>query len=101
VATHGTDFSGGLRLSAMSEFHSLGKVVKETRTSTCTRIILVEGRSNGVAVKVNEHSTDWARPFPNTSPKVSFRRCLSLEDADAYASDLLEASLEDGFFRAF
>ena len=84
----------------MSEFHSLGKVVKETGTWTCTRIILVEGRSNGVAVKVNERLTDWARPFPNTSRKVSSRKGLSLEDAEAYASDLLEASWEAGFFRA-
>jgi hypothetical protein len=84
----------------MSEFHILGKVVKETWTSTCTRVILVEGRSNGVAVKVNEHSTDWARPFTNTSQKVSSRRGPSLEDAEAYASDLIETSLDDGSFRA-
>jgi hypothetical protein len=85
----------------MSEFHSLGIVVKETRTSTCTRIILVEGRSIGVAFKVDKHLTDWARPIPNTSRKVLSRKGLNLEDAEAYASDLLGASLEDGFFRAF
>jgi hypothetical protein len=84
----------------MSTFHSLQKLVKETRTSTCTRIIVVENSSDRIAVKVNEHLTDWARSFPNTSQKVSSRRGRSLEDAEAYASHLLDASLEDGFVRA-
>ena len=91
----------GLRMmSAMSEFHSLRKVVKETGTSTCTRIIVVEDSSDRIAVKVNEHWTDWVRSFPNTSQKVSSTRGHSLEDAEAYASHLLDASLQDGFIRA-
>jgi len=84
----------------MSEFHSLRKVVKETRTSTCTRIIVVENNSDRIAVQVSEHLTDWARPFPNTLQRVSSRRGHSLEDAEAYARHLVEASLQDGFFRA-
>jgi hypothetical protein len=39
----------------MSKFHSLRKVVKETRTLTCARIIVVENSSDRIAVKVNEH----------------------------------------------
>jgi hypothetical protein len=85
----------------MSIFHSLRKLVKETRNSTCTRIIVVENGFDRITVKVNEHLTDWARPFPNTSQKVSSRRGHSLEDAEAYASQLLDASLQDGFVQAF
>ena len=84
----------------MSKFHSLRKMVKETRTSICTLIIVVENGLDRITVKVNEHLTDWARSFPNTSQKVSSRRGHSLEDAEAYACDLLEASLRDGFVRA-
>jgi hypothetical protein len=84
----------------MSTFHSLRKLVKETSTSTCTRIIVVENSSDRIAVKVNEHLTDWARSFPNTSQKVSSRSRNSLEDAEAYASQLLDDSLQDGFVRA-
>jgi hypothetical protein len=84
----------------MSEFHSLRKLVKETSTSTCTRIIMVENSSDRIAVKVNEHLTDWVRSFPNTSQKALSRRGHSLEDAEAYASHLLDASLQDGFVRA-
>jgi hypothetical protein len=80
----------------MSNFHSLRKMVKETRTSTCTLIIVVVNGLDRITVKVNEHLTDWARSFPNTSQKVSSRRGHSLEDAEAYARDLLEASLLDG-----
>jgi hypothetical protein len=54
----------------MSKFHSLRKMVKETRTSTCTLIIVVENGLDRITVKVNEHLTDWARSFPNTSQKV-------------------------------
>jgi hypothetical protein len=39
----------------MSIFHSLRKLVKETRTSTCTRIITVESSSDRIAVRVNEY----------------------------------------------
>jgi hypothetical protein len=84
----------------MSKFHSIRKLVKETRTSTCTRIIEVEDTPDRIAVKVNEHLTDWVRSFPNTSQKVSSRQGHSLEDAEAYASHLLDASLQDGFVRA-
>jgi hypothetical protein len=49
---------------------------------------------------VNEHLTEWARSFPNTSKKVSSRRGRTLEDAEACASQLLEASLQDGFVQA-
>jgi hypothetical protein len=84
----------------MSKFHSLRKVLKETGTSTCTRIIMVENSSDRIAVKVNEHLTDWARSFPNTSQKVSSRWGHSLEEAEAFATQLLDASLEDGFVRA-
>ena len=87
-------------MECVSEFHSLRKMVKETRTSTYTRVIVVENGLGRITVKVNEHLTDWARPFPNTSQKVSSRRGHSLEDAEAYASHLLEASLQDGFVRA-
>jgi hypothetical protein len=51
-------------LGCMSKFHSLRKMVKETRTSTCTRVIVVENGLDRITVKVNEHLTDWARPFP-------------------------------------
>jgi hypothetical protein len=84
----------------MSKYHSLRKMVKETRTSTCTRIIVVENGLDRITVKVNEHLTDWVRSFPNTSQKVSSRRGHSLEDAEVYASQLLDASLKDGFVRA-
>jgi hypothetical protein len=84
----------------MNTFHSLRKLVKETSSSTCTRVIFVEHSSEGIAVKVNEHLTYWARPFPNTSQKVSSKLRHSLEDAEAYASHLLEVSLQDGFIRA-
>ena len=84
----------------MSRVHSLRKVVKETKTLTCTRFIVVEDGSGRIAVEVNEHLTDWARSFPNTSQKVSSRRSHSLEDAEGYASYLLDASLQDGFVRA-
>jgi hypothetical protein len=87
-------------MKCMSKFHSLRKMVKETRTSTCTCIIVVENGLDRITVKMNEHLTDWARPFPNTSRKVSSRRGHSLEDAEAYAIHLLEVSLQDGFFRA-
>jgi hypothetical protein len=85
----------------MSIFHSLRKLVKETGNSTCTRIIVVENGFDRITVKVNEHLTDWARPFPNTSQKISSRRGHSLEDAEVYASQLLDASLRDGFVQAF
>ena len=84
----------------MSKFHSLRKMVKETRTSICTLIIVVENGLDRITVKVNEHFTDWARPFPNTLQKVSSRRSHSLDDAEAYASHLLDDSLRDGFVRA-
>jgi hypothetical protein len=84
----------------MSKFHSLRKVVKETTTSTCTRIIMVENSSDRIAVDVNEHLTDWVRSFPNTSQKISSRRGHSLEHAEAYASHLLDMSLQDGFVLA-
>jgi hypothetical protein len=84
----------------MSKFHGLIKLVKETRNSTCTRIIVVENGVGRTTVKVNEHLTDWVRSFPNTSQKVSLRRRHSLEDAEAYAGHLLDASLQDGFVRA-
>ena len=84
----------------MGTAHSLRKVVKETSSSTCTRIIFVEDGAEGLAVKVNEHSTDWVKPFPNTSQKVSSRPRHSLEDAELYASDLFGLSLLDGFVRA-
>jgi hypothetical protein len=84
----------------MSIFHSLRKLVKETRNSTCTRIIVVEDGFDRITVKVNEHLTDWARPFPNTSQKVSSRRGRSLEDVEVYASRLLDAGLQDGFVQA-
>jgi hypothetical protein len=84
----------------MSIFHSLRKLVKETRTSTCTRIITVESSSDRISVRVNEHLTEWARSFPNTSKKVSSRRGRTLEDAEACAGQLLEASLQDGFVQA-
>ena len=83
----------------MNKFHSLRKVVKETRSSTCARIIVVEN-SDRITVKVNEHLTDWASSFPNTSQKVSSRWGHSLEEAEAFATQLLDASLEDGFVRA-
>jgi hypothetical protein len=54
----------------MSKFHRLRKMVKETRTSTCTLIIVVENGLDRITVKVNEHLIDWARSFPNTSQKV-------------------------------
>jgi hypothetical protein len=54
----------------MSKFHSLRKMVKETRTSTCTRIIVVENGLDRVTVKVNGHLTDWVRSFPYTLQKV-------------------------------
>jgi len=85
----------------MSIFHSLRKLVKGTRNSTCTRIIVVENGFDRITVKVNEHLADWARPFPNRSQKVSSRRGHSLEDAEVYASQLLDASLQDGFVQAF
>ena len=75
-------------------------MVKEIRTSTCTLIIVVENGLDRITVKVNEHLTDWARSFPNTSQKVSSRQGHSLEDAEAYACELLGASLKDGFVRA-
>ena len=75
-------------------------MVKEIRTSTCTLIIVVENGLDRITVKVNEHLTDWARSFPNTSQNVSSRLGHRLEDAEAYACDLLEASLKDGFVRA-
>jgi hypothetical protein len=53
----------------MSKFHSLRKMVKEARTSTCTLIIVVENGLDHITVRVNEHLTDWARLFPNTSQK--------------------------------
>ena len=84
----------------MSEFLSLLKLVKETRTSTCTRIIAVEKSSHRIAVRVNEHLTDWVGSFPNTSQKFSTTRTLSLVHAEAHASSLLDASLRDGFVRA-
>jgi hypothetical protein len=84
----------------MGTVHSLRKLVKETNSSTCTRIIFVEDSADGIAVKVNEHSTDWEKPFPNTSQKVSSRPRHSLEDAEVYASDLFGVSLLDGFVRA-
>jgi len=84
----------------MSKFHSQRKVVRDTRTSACTCIITVEDSSDGVAVKVDEHLTDWAKSFPNTSQKVSSRPRNSLEDAEAHASQLLDARLRDGFFLA-
>jgi hypothetical protein len=85
----------------MSEFLSLLKLVKETRTSTCTRIIAIERRSRRIAVRVNEHLTDWVvGPFPARSQKFSSKRSLNLVDAEAYARSLLDASLEDGFVRA-
>ena len=84
----------------MSKFHNLRKMVKEARTSTCTLIIVVENGLDHITVRVNEHLTDWARLFPNSSQRVSSRRGHSLEDAEAYACDLLEASLQDGFVRA-
>jgi hypothetical protein len=87
-------------MECMSEFRSLRKIVKETRTSTCTRIIVVESGLDRITVKVNEHLTDWVSSFPNTSQKVSSRRSQNLEDAEAYASHLLDASLLDGFLRA-
>ena len=85
----------------MSEFLSLLKLVKETRTSTCTRIIAVEKGSRRIAVRVNEHLTDWVvGSFPNTSQKFSTTRALSLVDAEVHARYLLDASLRDGFVRA-
>lgn len=85
----------------MSEFLSLLKLVKETRTSTCTRIIAVEKSSRRIAVRVNEHLTDWVvGSSPNTSRKFSSTRTLSVVDAEAHARCLLDASLEDGFVRA-
>ena len=96
----GAGFFGRRMMGVMSIFHSLRKLVKETRTSTCTRIIMVENSSGRIAVSVNEHLTDWVRSFPNTSQKVCSRRGHSLEDAEAYASHLLDASLQDGFIRA-
>jgi hypothetical protein len=86
--------------SAMGAFHSLRKVVKESSSSTCTRIIFVEDNSDGIAVKVNEYLTDWVKPFPNTSQKVSSRPRHSLEDAEVYASYLFGVSLLDGFVQA-
>jgi hypothetical protein len=74
--------------------------VKETSSSTCTRVIFVEDSADGIAVKVNEHLTDWAKPFPDTSQKVSSRLRDSFEDAEVYASHLFEVSLKDGFVRA-
>ena len=64
----------------MSKFHSLRKGVKETRTSTCARIIVVENSSDRITVKVNEHLTNWASSFPNTSQKVSSRWRKALTD---------------------
>jgi hypothetical protein len=61
---------------------------------------VIENSSDLIAVKVNEHLTDWAKSFPNTSQKVSSRLGHSLEVAEAYASHLLDASLQDGFVRA-
>jgi hypothetical protein len=84
----------------MSKFLSLRKLVKETRTSTCTRIIVVENSSDRIAVKVTEYLTDWARTFPNPSEKVLSRPGQSLKDVEAYASHLLDASSRDGFVRA-
>jgi hypothetical protein len=46
----------------MGTAHSLRKLVKETSTSTCTRI--VDDSADRIAVKVNEHSTDWVKPLP-------------------------------------
>ena len=83
----------------MGTAHSLRKVVKETSSSTCTRIIVVEASADGIVVKVNEHSTDWVKPFPNTSQKVSSGHA-SLEDPELYASDLFGVSLLDGFVQA-
>jgi hypothetical protein len=84
----------------MGTAFSLRKVVKETSSSTCTRIIFVEDSADGIAVEVNEHSTDWVKPFPNTSQNVSSRPRHSLEDAELYASDLFGVSLLDGFVQA-
>ena len=84
----------------MGTFHSLRKVVRESVSATCTRFISVEKSSNWIAVQVSEHLTDWTRSFPNASRKVSSRLGRSLEDAEAYASHLLEVSLQDGFVRA-
>ena len=100
MTSHGRRVFGLRVMERVSEFHSLRKMVKETRTSTCTRIITVESSSDPIAVRVNEHLTDWARSFPNTSKKVSSRRGRTLEDAEACASQLLDARLEDGFVRA-
>ena len=55
---HGAEFSATYD-PATGTAHSLCKLVKETSGSTCTRIILVEDSADGIAVKVNEHSTDW------------------------------------------
>jgi len=74
--------------------------MKETRTSTCARIIVVENSSDRITVKVSEHLTDWTSSFPKTSQKVSSRRGNSLEEAEVFATQLLVASLEDGFVRA-
>jgi hypothetical protein len=52
--------------------------MKETRTSTCTRIIVVENGFDRITFKVNEHLTYWAKSFPNTSQKVSSRSRNSL-----------------------
>jgi hypothetical protein len=84
----------------MGTVHSLRKVVKESSSSTCTRIILVEDDSDGIAVKFNEYLTDWVKPFPNTSQKVSSRPRHSLGDAEVYASHLFGVSLLDGFVPA-
>jgi hypothetical protein len=84
----------------MGTAHSLRKLVKETSSSTCTRIIFVEDSADWISVKLDEYLTDWTRSFPNTSQKISTWLSHNHEDAEAYARYLFEACLLDGFVRA-
>jgi len=75
-------------------------MVKEIRTSTCTLIIVVEKGLDRITVKVNEHLTRLGGVVPQHVTESLIETGHSLEDAEAYACELLEASLKDGFVRA-
>jgi hypothetical protein len=80
--------------------YSQRKAVKETTISRCVRTITVEDGSEGIEVKLNERLTDWEKSFPNTYQKVSSIPRDSLEEAEAYANELLEDTLKAGFLLA-
>jgi hypothetical protein len=84
----------------ISKIHSQRKLVKNTPTSTSTRIITVEESADGCEVKMNGRLTDWGKTFPNSSQNFSSKPCNSLKDAEAYADELLDDSLKGGFAMA-